>query len=74
MKCPECGGPTTVKETRQPDRIGHKAVMAFAVDWPALLIRRRHCPKHGTFLTAELPFLDLTTIQKGAEWQPTSPS
>ncbi len=55
MKCPRCGKPTRVKETREPNGMRHNAIQTLAEDWPDLVIRRRACPTHGTYLTVELP-------------------
>lgn len=68
MKCPTCLKETIVKETRQPQKVRHRFIAEFSVQWPDLLIRRRKCEEHGTFVTVELPLTDLQKIA-GDAWR-----
>lgn len=68
MKCPTCLKETIVKETRAPERVRHSYIGNLSREWPDLVIRRRACAEHGTFITVELPLDDVRAIV-GEPWK-----
>jgi len=63
MRCPVCDAETVVKETRAPDRVRHRVIAALALEVPTIVVRRRACAEHGTFITIELPLDELQLLR-----------
>ena len=55
MICPTCAAPTRVKATRSHLDAGIKWVSDFGEACPSIVMRRRHCDEHGTFVSIEVP-------------------
>jgi hypothetical protein len=64
MQCPGCTveQKCRVTDTRTPQGARIRWLMDLQKEWPDLLVRRRRCPEHGTFVTVELPLSDLKSI------------
>jgi hypothetical protein len=69
MKCPKCDSQTRVRETREPREFRGKAPWVKQLgESHSLKMRRRHCPTHGVFVTAEIEIEVLQELVEGGFW------